>query len=421
MMMAACSSGGDADPATGSGPASMATTTLPVGTIVERPPGDDPWLTQVGEVALPPAIDIQSGPSRLGDQMVETNNPIDVVVRPGDDRLFLVERMGAVRMIDDSGDAPTVLDLSDSLEPELEWGLLGMTFSADGTHAYLNETDGFETRIHEFAVAADGTFDVESQRIVYRFDQPAEGHNGGSLLTGPDGYLYIFNGDGGGDRDDEEIGGAWNSDIYRLALSLESALGKILRIDPTPSESQAFTIPPDNPYVGVEGALGEIWSIGVRNPWRNSFDPLTGDLWVADVGNFEREEINRVAADDSGLNAGRGLSFGWSAWEGFGRANEDQAADGHLIPTYEYQHGALGCSVVGGPLYRGGTFADLDGKYLFGDHCTGMIWAMEIDDDGAPVSIDTIATLPFLVDLEVTPTGGIIATSIVDGVYELVP
>ncbi len=420
----ACASDGDDGSTAGSeAPVAMAlaTTVVPDGTIAERPGGGGPRLTQVGEIPQPPVIDIQTAPSKLGEKIIDLDNPIDVVVRPGDARLFVVERTGAVRVIAEGSGASTVLDLADSVEAELEWGLLGMTFSADGMHAYLNETDGFETRIHEFAVAPDGTFDVDSQRIVYRFDQPAAEHNGGDLLIGPDGYLYIFNGDGGGDRNDEEIGGAWNSDIHRQALALDSPLGKILRLDPTPSGNDAFTVPSDNPYVGVEGALEEIWAIGVRNPWRNSFDPLTGDLWVADVGNFEREEINRVVAGDSGSNAGRGSSFGWSAWEGFGRANDDQPANGHLVPTYEYRHGALGCSVVGGPVYRGDTFADLDGKYLFGDYCTGMIWAMALDDSGAPESISTIATLPFLVDIEATEDGAIIATSIVDGVHQLVP
>ena len=403
MSTAACSTAGDAGPALGdapSGATSAAGTAAPDGTIVDRPTGDDPWLTRDGEVPRVPDVDIEMGPSRLGERIVETDNPIDVVVRPGDERLFVVERTGAVKVIDDGQVSATALDLSDSVVPELEWGLLGMTFSA---------------------VGPDGTFDVDSQRIVYRYDQPAEAHNGGNLLIGPDGYLYVFNGDGGGDRDDDELGGAWNSDIHRQAQALDSPLGKILRIDPEASDTGEFTIPVGNPYVGVEGALPEIWAIGVRNPWRNGFDPLTGDLWVADVGNFDREEVTRLASDGSGLNAGSGLSLGWSAWEGFGRANEDQRADGHLVPTYEYRHGELGCSVVGGPVYRGTAFADLDGKYLFGDHCTGMIWAMEVDDDFTPVAIETIAALPFLVDIEVTPDGGIVATSIVEGVHRLVP
>ena len=300
-------------------------------------------------------------------------------------------------------------------------GLLGLAFSNDGNRAYINETDGFETRIHEFPVALDGRFDEASGRVVYRFDQPTDGHNGGDLLVGPDGFLYIFNGDGGGDRDDDEIGGAWNSDIYRQALTLDSPLGKILRIDPSPSPTAPFTIPPDNPFVNVDGALGEIWATGLRSPWRNGFDPVTGDLWIADVGNFEWEEISRAAADSDGLNAGRGLSFGWSAWEGFHRANDDQSADGHLVPVHEYFHGELGCSVVGGPVYRGSLFPDLDGHYLFGDHCSGFVWAMEVGDDGTIGGIRTIATLPFLVDIAVTPDGGIVVTSIVDGVHRLEP
>jgi len=385
----------------------------PAPTLMELTTADDP--------PTPPVNVPTMTESRLGERWFDADNPIDVVVRPGTDDVVVVERLGTVRAVVAGELSEPLLDLRDSVQPGYEWGLLGLAFSNDGNRAYINETDGFETRIHEFPVAIDGTFDEASGRVVYRFDQPADGHNGGDLLVGPDGFLYIFNGDGGGDRDDDEIGGAWNSDIYRQALTLDSPLGKILRIDPSPSATAPFTIPPDNPFVNVDGALGEIWATGLRSPWRNGFDPVTGDLWIADVGNFEWEEISRAAADSDGLNAGRGLSFGWSAWEGFHRANDDQSADGHLVPVHEYFHGELGCSVVGGPVYRGSLFPDLDGHYLFGDHCSGFVWAMEVGDDGTIGGIRTIATLPFLVDIAVTPDGGIVVTSIVDGVHRLEP
>lgn len=369
----------------------------------------------------PPDIVPAEGTSLRGSLIVEPAEPIDLEFRPTDGRPFVVERAGTVRMIVDDELSEPVLDLRDVVVPELEWGLLGLVFADDGAHAYLNETDGFETRIHEFPVAADGTFVADAGRVVYRFDQPADAHNGGDLLIGPDGYLYVFNGDGGGDRDDEELGGAWNSDLDRRALALDSPLGKILRIDPNPVEGAEFGIPDDNPFVGVDGALPEIWAIGVRNPWRNGFDTETGDLWIADVGNFQWEEINRAVAGPDGTDAGRGVSFGWSAWEGFHRGNDDLPAAGHVLPAYEYAHGELGCSVVGGTVYRGDRFPELTGRYLFGDYCSGSVWAMGVGDDGVAVDVTTVATLPFLVDIAVDADGSILVTSIVSGIHELVP
>jgi len=392
------------------GPVASAPTSLPA-----------PMELTTDGVPTRPTVTPQAGDSLLGPLLATSDNPIDVVERPGSGELFVLERLGTVRRLVDGLLTDPVLDLRSTLTPELEWGLLGLAFAPDGSSAYVNETDGFETRIHEFPVGSDGGFDTPAGRIVYRFDQPADGHNGGDLAFGPDGMLYVFNGDGGGDRDDEEIGGAWNSDIYRRALSLASPLGKVLRIDPTPSDDAPFTIPPDNPFVDVDGALGEIWSVGLRNPWRNAFDPATGDLWIADVGNFAWEEISRAVAGPDGAMAGRGVSFGWSAWEGFERANEDQAPAGHLVPVYEYAHGELGCSVVGGPVYRGARFPDLDGRYLFGDHCSGLVWALTLDETGAVDDVRSIATLPFLVDITSTTDGRIIVTSIVEGIHELEP
>ena len=156
---------------------------------------------------------------------------------------------------------------------------------------------------------------------------------------------------------------------------LGDLLGKILRIDPTPSGGASYTVPADNPYVDTAGARPEIWAIGVRNPWRFSFDPDTGDLWVADVGQAEWEEVNVARATDGG-NAGRGVNFGWSAWEGTHRFNDDQTADDSLLPVHEYPHGDAGCSISGGAVYRGSTVPSLRGWYLFSDFCSGFVWAL---------------------------------------------
>ena len=185
--------------------------------------------------------------------------------------------------------------------------------------------------ISEFAVGADGTFDRDSERVLMNVDQPYANHNGGDLAIGPDGMLYIGLGDGGSGGDPE-----------RRALDVGTLLGKISRIDPTPSGDLPYTVPPDNPFVGTAGALGEIWSIGLRNPWKFTFDPITRDLWIADVGQNQFEEVDFVAAPADGSVAGRGVSFGWSAYEGNARFNEDQPADGHVAPVLTYSHGADG-------------------------------------------------------------------------------
>jgi glucose/arabinose dehydrogenase len=307
-----------------------------------------------------------------------------------------------------------VLDLSDKVDAEAEWGFLGMTFSPDGSFAYINETDGFVTRIHEFAVLDDETFSAESDRIVYQLDQPGEGHKGGDLLFGPDGYLYIPLGDGGDPRD---INDPEDNDGHRVSLSLASPLGKLLRIDPHPSGNASFTVPPDNPYVDVAGALPEIWSIGLRNPWRVSFDSATGDLWIGDVGSFDIEEVDRATAVD-GVDAAKGISFGWSAWEGTRRTNRDQPAAGHLIPTFEWLHGFTGCSAVGGEIYHGTHFPELNGLYVFGDYCSGEVWTL--DPDNPLDSAVSIANIPYLVDIQSDPDGELYLVSIVDGITRFV-
>ena len=153
-------------------------------------------------------------------------------------------------------------------------------------------------------------------------------------------------------------------------------LGKILRIDPASAGAEPFTVPADNPFVGADGADPTIWSYGLRNPWRFSFDPATGDLWIADVGQNEFEEIDHVAAT-GGVDAGKGSNFGWSAFEGDAPFNADQTADGAVAPVYVYSHDAGGCSVSGGAVARADAVGGLAGWYVFGDYCTGEILALD--------------------------------------------
>ena len=193
---------------------------------------------------------------------------------------------------------------------------------------------------------------------------------------------------------------------------MTSLLGKMLRIDPTVAAGQPYTVPADNPFVGQDGAAPEIWSSGLRNPWRFSFDRQTGDMWIADVGQNAIEEID-VAPATGGVDAAKGLSFGWSAFEGTERFNDDVPADGHVAPIHTYTH-AEGCSVSGGTRGRGEGAGTLEGWYVYGDYCSGTVWALEVTGEGASmaagrnVTIGTVAGLTAVVD---GPNGELYALS----------
>lgn len=298
--------------------------------------------------------------------------PLGIAVRPGDVRLFVSTQPGLVVPIGPAGavGAP-VLDITALVTTGGEQGLLGLAFHPTEPLAYVDYTDkeSGATHIDEFTVAADGTFDPASRRSVLIVDQPYANHNGGQLAFGPDGMLYIGLGDGGSADDPD-----------RRALNVGDLLGKILRIDPRSSGGKPYTSPADNPFATVAGARPEVWSVGLRNPWRFSFDPATADLWIADVGQNEWEEIDVAWADQGG---GRGVNFGWSAFEGSHRFNQDQAAAGATGPIFEYQHGDAGCSISGGARYRGSALPALAGWYVYGDYCAGEVRALRIDGRSA--------------------------------------
>ena len=236
-----------------------------------------------------------------------------------------------------------VLDISDLTDANGEQGLLGLAFHPTADLAYVDYTSNSgNTVVAEFAVdPITGVFDASSRREVLTVAQPYSNHNGGQLAFGPDQLLYIGLGDGGS-----------GGDPGRRALDLGSRLGKILRIDPVAGGGEPFTVPADNPFVATAGADPTIWAYGLRNPWRFSFDGPTGDLWIADVGQNDWEEINRAVAAENRLDAGRGANFGWSAIEGFEPFNADQPSDGALDPLFVYDHRDGRCSVSGGAVAR---------------------------------------------------------------------
>jgi hypothetical protein len=250
-----------------------------------------------------------------------------------------------------------------------ELGLLGLVFSPDGTHLYLDYTDNqHDTHIDELAMRGS-VADPSTRRNVLTVAQPEANHKGGQLAFGPDGYLYIALGDGGAEGD-VGPGHAQGGN----GQSLGTLLGKILRIDPHSNGLSAYTVPSDNPFVGRSGARPEIWAYGLRNPWRFSFDTANGDLWIGDVGQDAWEEIDHAPAH-AGRDAVRGENFGWDRLEGT-HVYEGEAPANAVAPVYEVSHDTGACAVIGGFVYRGTQILGLHGQYVFTDNCDGTIRAL---------------------------------------------
>lgn len=303
-------------------------------------------------------------------------------VSAGDDRLFIVQKSGVVRIFQDGVVLPTpFMDISDVVRDSGEQGLLGLAFDPDyATNGFLyvnyvgNDLDGSgsssSTRIAAFEVSADpNVVDVDSGNVLLTVAQPASNHNGGQVVFGPDGMLYISLGDGGGAND--QFGHGQNT---------ESLLATLLRLEVS-GPDQPYAIPADNPFAGnVPGFLPEIWAYGLRNPWRVSFDSVTGELYIADVGQNSFEEVNVQPADSSG-----GENYGWPIKEGFDcfTAQTELCEDPSLTdPVFDYGR-SLGQSITGGYVYRGSNFPALQGFYIVADFSTSNFWLLK--RDGAAV------------------------------------
>jgi len=291
----------------------------------------------------------------------------------GSGRMFVAEQGGTIRIVKGgvAAKAPA-LDIADRLGSSSgELGLLGIAFPKDFAtkrYAYIYFT-GAKNASQLYRVRMSATdpdaFDPATLQLILAVDQPYPNHKGGQLAFGPDGYLYVGLGDGGGAGDPGD-----------RAQDLRQLLGKILRLDTesTP-DAPGYRIPADNPFVSRAGARPEIWAYGLRNPWRFSFDSETGDLWIADVGQDQWEEIDFVAAGTKG-----GLNFGWPLYEGndYFKATTKQA--GYVWPVYAYTH-RQGISVTGGYVYRGSRYPAMQGKYVFGDYGSGNIWTVTRNGD----------------------------------------
>lgn len=284
------------------------------------------------------------------------------VAGDGTGRLFVVEKRGVIREVRDGVlRDPPFLDLRDRVGSDSsEQGLLSVAFHphfAENGRLFVDYTnqDG-DTVIAGFQADGD-VADPHSEVLLLTIDQPYENHNGGQVQFGPDGYLYIGMGDGGSAGDPHGNG-----------QNQATLLGKLLRIDV--DHGHPYAIPSDNPALGGD-ARPEIWALGVRNPWRFSFDRATGDLYLADVGQDSREEIDVQRAGASG-----GANYGWNVAEGGACYGDEHCAMSQFVaPVAEYGHDQ-GCSVTGGYVYRGKAFPKLQGVYFFGDFCSGQIWSL---------------------------------------------
>jgi glucose/arabinose dehydrogenase len=299
-------------------------------------------------------------------QVGRFDQPLYVTAPPGDRRrIFVVEQGGAIRVVRDGHKlAQPFLDVSGLVVSGGEQGLLGLAFPPDYAtsrrfYVYYTASGTGANTLAEYRASSADRAQPGSGRILWAQADRESNHNGGQLVFGPDGLLYVGMGDGGGGYDQHGARGN--------AQDLGTLLGKILRIDPRAANGQPYTIPPSNPFVGRPGARGEIYSYGLRNPWRFSFDRATATLVIADVGQEKIEEVDAVAR-----GAGRGANFGWRSFEGTLKTF-DEPAPGAIGPVLEKTHAQGWCSITGGYVVRDPGVPGLRGRYVYGDYCKGQL------------------------------------------------
>jgi glucose/arabinose dehydrogenase len=332
--------------------------------------------------AAPSALD---GLTVTLTEIAELESPTSMAVRAGDDALYVTEQGGVVQVLrpvqgtdplEYRVDRSPLVDISDDVKSGGEQGLLGIAFSSDGRQVYLAFTRSEDEQQEVDELTMEGNdVDLRSRRTLLVVEDFAGNHNGGDLELGPDGYLYYSMGDGGGGGDPTETG-----------QDPSDLLGDLLRFDPqSTSGDREYAIPSDNPFADGGGAP-EVWTYGLRNPWRFSFDRETGDLWIADVGQGDFEEIDFLPVSEG---AGRGQNLGWSEREGLHAYNGGDEPEGAIDPIAEYDHSGGGCAITGGYVYRGSRIPRLQGAYVWADYCIGAVQAL-LQEDGA---LSTQATL----------------------------
>jgi glucose/arabinose dehydrogenase len=362
--------------------------------------------TASAAAAAPPQLSIEAVLDGL-------DRPVDLAWRPNDPTsTFVVEQPGTITLVRDGkrGERP-FLDIADMVSAGGERGLLGMAFLPSGEAGrffiYYTALDGQQVVASYDTMADDADrADPSTARIWLTMPDEFANHNGGSLVFGPDDFLYIGTGDGGGGGDPLDSG-----------RHLDTLLAKVLRIDVSVDEGAEadprYRIPPDNPFLETPGARPEIWLTGLRNPWRFRFDRANGDLWIGDVGQNAWEEIDVARAGS------KGLDFGWNIMEGAHcfRGGDQCDTTGLTLPVAEYGREG-GCSVTGGTVYRGAAFPALQGWYVLSDYCSGLFWALDAataSSEATQEPTEVAQTEYSVSSIAEDPSGELFATDLASG------
>ncbi len=330
------------------------------------PNADDPTVNPGTTIPAAETIKSENAFPKLSfSQPVELTHAGD-----GSNRVFVVEQAGTIRVFDNNAQtalASTYLDIKSRVASGGEMGLLGLAFHpkfSQNGYFFVNYTKNNprETVISRFKVASTGanTVDPATETILFKFQQPYANHNGGKILFGPDGFLYIASGDGGSGGDPQNNG-----------QNTASYLGKVLRVDVDATDKGNYGIPKDNPFAGGgSNKLAEVYAYGLRNPWRISFDEQ-GRLWAGDVGQNKIEEVDIIQ---------KGGNYGWRLKEGRSDYNNDGSNSTVIEPIWQYTHDNGDVSITGGAVYRGSANASLKGKYIYADYASGRVWVLTADN-----------------------------------------
>ncbi len=405
--------GGCASPAPSQAPEPEASTST---VVTPRPPSPTAGARTPAPGAQRP--DLAAAAAGIEEIASGLDQPLWVTVSgAGDGRLYIAEQPGRIRVLEPGGGlaAEPFLDITDRVGSGGERGLLGFAFPPDFgpsnavAYVHYSNRDG-DTTLSAFSLDPHAIMQLDpaTEKVLLTVEQPYANHNGGWVGFDADGMLLLALGDGGAGGDPEN-----------RASNTGELLGKMLRLDVSgASGGKAYSIPADNPFADGQGGRPEILHLGLRNPFRASVDPVTGDLWIGDVGQNEWEEVDVAPA------GARGLDFGWRRWEGRHCYDPSPSSDcsdaGVTMPVTEYQHGA-GCSVIGGVVYRGDAIPALRGAYLFSDYCSGTLWAIDAGLDAAQAPVTLLETGRQISAIGTDDTGEVVMTDLGGSVLRLVP
>jgi glucose/arabinose dehydrogenase len=416
---AATSAGASAEPTSQPAPTVSSSTDAPTGAPAATAPSanDAPTSAPPARATFTPAAPTApAGPAAdqpVGLKLItnDLKQPV-FATHAGDDsgRLFVVEKAGTIAIVRDGQRAPQpFLDITSLVTSRgSEQGLLGLAFHPDYRNngrffVYYTAQNGDNT-LARYQVSSDANVaDPNSGVVLFAVPDPAANHNGGMLAFGPDKYLYVGLGDGG------SAGDPWGNGQNRNAL-----LGKLLRLDV--DKGDPYGIPADNPWPSASDARPEVWAYGLRNPWRFSFDRATGDLYIGDVGQNQYEEIDFQPAGTAG-----GRNYGWNTREGLHCYQAQDCATADLVdPVAEYSH-EQGCSITGGYVYRGAAVPQLQGRYVYGDYCSGLIWTLRQAAPGQWEQRDLLKSSRSISSFAEDQAGELYLTDIGDnGLYQFV-